>query len=387
MSDAVRANPYPAYEQLRRAGRAVFDPAAEVWYVGHYEDARTVLRTSDVFSNRQSGPEPTLQGADGALHRRARKLVQPAFTPERIGALAPRLQALADDVVGRLSGRDTCEFMSEVAMVLPATALTWMLGLPMPAPLEVRRQVDGIILSAAERLELRLRGSGPDGEAPAWPGLAESEAYLRRVLDHAAGEETGGWIADLLAPAYRQGELTVEQFIDIGLLLMVGATETTSALTGACARVLAEDPALQQHLREQPQLLDAFVDEVLRLEAPVQRRRRVVVQDTHIGGCALPEGTTVVVLIGAANRDPGEFPAPDTVRLDRPYNRHLSFGGGPHICPGAQLGRMEARAVLAAMLRELPPFRLLHPQAPVEQSPTLTLRGPRRLPITWAPAD
>lgn len=380
-SDAVRANPYPAYASLREAGHAHRDPRTGDWFVGRYADVRQVLRDSEDFSHRIAGFEPTLQGADGEAHRKVRRLLQPGFAPNVILALEPDVRALADRVVAGLAGRGRCEFMSEAAFVVTATVVGWMLDDRGTTPAEQRRRAEEIIHQAPRRLRHEPTGGNDAPEIPT--ELARIDAYLRELLQRAVRGETSGWLVDLLAQHHREGRITEKAFADIGLLLIAGATETTASLMGNAILLLARDPALQQRLRDDPGLIEAFVEEVLRFEAPVQRRPRIATREAAVGDAVLPEGATVFALIGAANRDPEVFPDPDSFRLDREANRHLSFGAGAHLCPGALLGRIETRALVGAVLRDLPPFRLASPEAPVPQPASLSIRGPRRLEIVF----
>jgi len=385
-SDAVRADPYPAYAAIREAGPAVHDERHGCWYVGRHEDVQAVLKDTESFSNAAAGPEPSLQGADGTHHRSARQLIQPLFSSQRIVALDTAIGDVAAEVVGRLHGRASCEFMSEVAGVLPARVLGWMLGDPALQPAVIRRWSDAIILAGDERHRARKSGGRhPGGDTRGWPeDMTRCEAYLRDTLARAAVRPTGGWVADLLAAEHRAGRLSEDRFVDIALLLIVGATETTTALSGIAAQRLAVDQSLQERLQEHPDLIEPFVEECLRFESPVQRRPRIAMRGARVDRVELPEGSIVVALIGSANRDPTVFSDPDTFRLGRDNaHRHLAFSIGPHVCPGAQLAHREVQALIGTMVRCLPPFRLADPDTPLEQPVNLNLRGPRRLELVF----
>ena len=168
------------------------------------------------------------------------------------------------------------------------------------------------------------------------------------------------------------------------LLQMVSAgAESTAALMGTAARFLAEDIALQDRLRQDPALIDPFLDECLRLESPFRGHYRSVHHDTSLGGVEIPAGAHVLLLWGAANRDPARFDSPDTLDLDRSgVRQHLAFGKGAHFCLGSALARMEGVASLGVLLRRTSSFTL-----DAEQSPTWVLsammRRHRTLDLRW----
>jgi cytochrome P450 len=394
-SDEVRQNPYPSYAEIRRAGAAVYDHKKSMWYVGRYNDVFEVLRNAESFSNQKSGVESTLHGADGVLHKKARKIVQPAFSPEHIKMLQQAIQDLAVDTADRIAQLGHCEFVSQVAGVIPGRVFAWMLGNADDKVRDFRRWSDGIVMAGGERLHKKSKSKWrrwisaflPRKSPPPKAGkadLQECEAFLKKHFCRAGVEPTGGWITDLIAGNREHNGLLDHELIDIGLLFVVAANETTTSLIASAAYILARDSSLQEQLRHDPGLIEPFIEEVLRYEAPAQRRPRFAVQDTQIGDVSIPAGSRIMALIGAANRDPEKFPEPDQFRLDRQPNRHLSFGAGPHFCIGSELARMEARAMLGALLQRAPFFRLANPEERIEHPAVLNIRGPRRLHLRFA---
>jgi cytochrome P450 len=188
------------------------------------------------------------------------------------------------------------------------------------------------------------------------------------------------WITDQVMGVSDADEdgilLAVRRALDAGTLQMGEVTtilhtllsaggESTTSLLGNAVRMLAEDPALQQRLREKPEHVDVFVEEVLRLESPFRQMMRSVPHDTMLGGVEIAAGSTALLLFAAGNRDPAEFDSPDSVDLTRGSpKRHLAFGHGIHFCVGAALARIEARAVLTALLEQTGDFGLDPDRAP-----------------------
>ena len=194
-------------------------------------------------------------------------------------------------------------------------------------------------------------------------------------------ETIEAWIADQIAGTADGGDegilLAVRRALDVGTLQMGEATiilhtllsaggESTTSLLGNAVRMLAEDPRLQRRLREKPQDLDVFVEEALRLESPFRQMMRSVPHDTTLGGVDIASGSTVLLLFAAGNRDPAQFDRPDEIDLARDSpKRHLAFGHGIHFCVGAALARIEARAVLNALLEQTRDFSLDPDHAPL----------------------
>jgi cytochrome P450 len=393
-SEEVRNNPYPAYKQIRDAGPAVFDRKKRVWFIGRYQDVLNVLRDSEAFSNKGVGFESTLGGQDGLLHARVRKMIQTAFSPSHINSLRSAINTEAERTVKCFSDRNEVEFISEIAGAVPAAVLSWMLGGVDEKIPEFKRWSDAILSSRSRREKKKgsvkrfinriLRsGSATEEEKSQMADMAECEAFLREHFMAVANGTSGGWITDLLCEKHGANQISTEEMIDLGLVFVAAATETTISFIGAAVNILAKDGTLQDQLRSNPDLIEPFLEEVLRYDSPTQRRPRRAVKKVQIGHVMLPKGARVVLLVGSANRDPEKFLRPDEFRMDRNPNPHLSFGAGPHFCPGAQLGKMEARALVTSMLTLLPPFRLARPEEKVEQIPKFVVRGPRKLDITF----
>jgi cytochrome P450 len=190
--------------------------------------------------------------------------------------------------------------------------------------------------------------------------------------------------------------LAVRRALDAGTLqegevviilhtLLGAGGETTSSLIGNAVRLLADDQELQQSLREDPKLIDTFIEEALRLESPFRQQMRSIPHDTTLGGVDIPGGSTAVLMYGSANRDPAQFDNPDTVDLTRESpRRHLAFGHGIHYCVGAALARIEARAVLTTLLERTRDFSV-DPDDTPRWADSFLVRRHEYLPLTATP--
>lgn len=373
-TDEIRQNPYPAYEELRRSAPVFCDRRSGVWFVSRYHDVRRVMTDPASFSNKNTSAETTLLGADLEAHGRVRNVVKHAFTAARIKALDESIHALADDLVARGAARATCEIIGEIALPLPLTIVAWMLGIDQARLPDMRRWSQAILLHGTR---------GYSGQEAEHPEVAACRRFLAEHMEWAKHKPCGGWVTDLLVARGAADCLTSAEMADIGFLLIVAGTETTTNLIGNATMLLAADRQRQARLRGDPQLIGLFVEEVLRFESPVQRRPRFAALPVEIGGMLIPEKSRVDVLIGSANRDREKFSDADKFDLDRRPNEHVAFGAGPHFCLGAHLARLETISVLSAMLQRSADISLIAPQESVPYAASFSVRGPQRMLLTF----
>ena len=394
-SNSFRQNPYPFYDEVRKAGSAVYDSKRKVWYVGRYSDVSKIFQNADVFTNKLSGIEPTLSGADGTLHAHSRKIVLKAFNKPRMNELNTEVSKLSEDLVNRMLNKNQCEFIRDIASHMPASVLMWMMGFDDINVEDVKRWSDAIIGKNA-----RAMIAENHGETASWMSnvinrfkgrsylniandIAECKKYLSEHFDMARSRGCNGWVTDYLVNQDEMESLSTRELLDIGFLMVVAGAETTTDLIGNAVLLLASNQDIQSKLRTNPELLESFIEEVLRYDAPVQLRPRYTASEAKIGNVSIPQRSMIIVLIGSANRDPEMFTDAGQFIIDRNPNKHLTFGLGRHFCLGAQLARIEAFALLDAMIRKLPPLRLANPEEQVEYPDNITLRGPRQLQIKY----
>ena len=373
-TDEIRQNPYPAYEELRRSSPVAHDSRRGVWFVSRYDDVRRVLTDPATFSNKNTSAETTLLGADLEAHRRVRDVVKRAFTAARIKALDESIRSLADDLVARAVACGACDVVEEIALPLPLTIVAWMLGIGTTRLPDLRRWSKAILLYGTR---------GHSGRETEHPDVAECRGFLADHMERAQREPGGGWVTDLLVAQVSPDCLTLAETVDIGFLLVVAGTETTTNLIGNAAMLLADDRQRQARLRSDLQSIGPFVEEVLRFDCPVQRRSRLATQPVEIAGTLIPENSRVEILIGSANRDQEKFADADKFDLDRRPNDHLAFGAGPHFCLGAHLARLETIAVLSAMLQRSADISRTTPHESVPYAASFSVRGPQRMLLTF----
>jgi cytochrome P450 len=361
-SEAIQ-DPYPLYDRMRaeapvhRIGDSVFyavcgwDAVLEA--VERVEDFSSNLTATMVFHEDGTvtpfdmGPPGasmhTLATADDPIHAAHRKILLPHLSAKRV-RIIEEFAAQTADLLWEENLRDgQIEWMSAVANRLPMMVVCKLLGLP-----DV--DVDRLIRLGYATTTLLDGIVTPDQLAAAGVAAMELSGYVLEHFEKASDNSEDGLIADLAARC-TSGELEQLPALGIMLTLFSAAGESTASLLGSAAWILADRPGVQQQLRENPQLLSSFIEETLRFESPFRGHYRHVWRDTTLGGVDVPAGAHLLLMWGAANRDPTHFVDPNEFRLDRASAKgHVTFGKGVHFCVGAALARLEAHIVLRTLL-------------------------------------
>lgn len=289
------------------------------------------------------GPTHILATADDPPHALHRKLVLGQFTAKRVRALEPHIVETFERLWAQRPPGGTVEWMDAVANRLPMMIVARLIGVPDDDSDQLARWG----YASTQLLDGLL---SEDLVNASMASLGELNDYIVEHLT-AAQEAPGDDLIGVLAGACAEGQIDrfTAQMILISLFSAGG--ESTASLLGTLVTILGEDPALQRRLRDDPHLVAAFIEETLRLEPPFRTHHRHVLGDTELAGVALPKDSRILLLWGAANRDPSQFDSPDELRLDRPMTKgHLTFGKGLHFCLGAPLARLEAGTVLRLLL-------------------------------------
>ena len=325
-----------------------------------------------------SGATQVIATADEPEHAIHRRLIQPRLAADRMAALEPRLRDWTRQGLAPWLDAGAGDFMP-IAERIPALTVAHLLGLP-------EQDVEDFCKWAMMGGDM-LAGDLSQGRlmtlAQETGRMAE---YLNAHLEIAMQAPDVGLEAPLLH-ALARGVLDdlIDQAAAVGIAIVLfgAAGESTAALLGSAARVLAEREDLAERLREEPGLIGRFIEEVVRLEPPFKFHYRVVKRSCELGGVALERGDRLMLMWAAANRDPLVFEAPDEIRLDRRHPKHhLSFGRGAHFCIGAPLARLEARIVVEELLDAPGRLSLDPSQAPVH-APSIFTRRLERLPLRF----
>ncbi|OOZ68958.1 hypothetical protein BOW47_06995 [Solemya velum gill symbiont] len=386
--DELLLNPYPAYRQLLESGGVLHDETNNRIYLGRYDDVRAVLGNATQFSSSNNGLNQTMLGSGGSSHSRLRSVLQPAFQPGVLARELTRLNELTDMHARNLSQMsEPCDFVDAFAARIPTMVLSWMFGDEKDRCSDYGNWSWALKKSPATEddqgkqcvAQEYLPGSEQQHPVTREQLIDECKAYLDETFQNALESSTSGWVARILIDAYRDGRVVYQDLIETGLLLMVGAHETTTkSLTNAMV-ILAGRQDIWERVREDEDLVKPFIEEVFRFDPPVQRRPRLAVEDVRIGGLEITAGTHVVALIAAANRDPGVFEDADEFLLNRERNPHVSFGFGPHVCLGMQLARIEMISSINSLRRHIGSFRQVRKLTADDYRDVLSLRSPKQL--------
>jgi cytochrome P450 family 144 len=284
-----------------------------------------------------------LATADPPLHALHRSTVFPELVARRMEQLEPDIVDLANRCVTRALDLGTADFMAVAGNVVPITMISRLIGFH-----DV--DIDQLLRAAFDSTAMLGSTLSIDELTALVGGIAEIQTWLDGQLAEAMRQPEEDLLG-AIARGVEAGVLSEYEANGILLTLLSAGGESTTSLLGNAVRILAEDQDLQHHLRQHPDLIPTFAEEVLRLEPPFRYHMRSTPHDTSLGGVDIPADSTVLLLWGAANRDPAEFERPDVIDLERRTPRHhLAFGRGIHHCVGAPLARVEARAVLSSLL-------------------------------------
>ena len=372
-SPAVMADPYTLYEQLRLKDPIHRMRLINAWVLTEYEDAEAVLLDHKRFSSGENRfdytPYRTMLDLDPPDHTRLRSLVSKAFTPRSVAALAPRIQQIVDELLDTVAAKDRIDLIRDFAFPLPIIVIAEMLGVPAQDRDRFKGWSDDLALSIEPILS-------DEQIARVQRSADEIFDYFEGIIEQRQQKPQDDMLSALLAAEEEGDRLSREELLSTLMLLLVAGNETTRNLIGNGMLALLRHPDQLQRLRDNRDLFDPAIDELLRYDSPVQFNVRVVVEDTEFKSRRLRAGQRIIALIGAANRDPEVFPAPDVLDIGRRDKGHISFGRGIHYCLGAPLALLEARIAFASLLQRFSSIRLLSEPTPRYQ---VVLRGFRDL--------
>jgi cytochrome P450 len=390
------ADPYPTYAELRSTApiqRITLPDGRGVWLVTRYKDVlaifkderfvkdwRKVLTPEQLARIPQIPPvmEPLSKNmleTDPPDHERLRALVSKAFTPRLIEQMRPRIQAIADSLLDVVEDKGEMDLINDYAFPLPITVIAELLGVPSEDRNKFRAWSDAAVSgnATAEYLETVLV-----------PNMQAFSDYLLEMFEEKHENPKDDLISALVRAEEAGERLSEDELLGMVFLLLVAGHETTVNLIGNGMLALLQHPDQLERLRNDPSLIKAAVEELLRYDGPVEISPECFArEDVTIGGTVIPKGEMVRVVIAAADRDPEWFPDPDALDITRTDNRHLAFGKGIHYCLGAPLARMEGQIAINTLLRRMPGLRLQKPPESLSWRPGMVMRGLQGLPVEF----
>ena len=384
-SDDARRNPYPLYDQMRGTAPVLHVPQANLWMLFDYPSVKRALQDHETFSSDVSlaghGTLGWLIFSDPPRHTKLRALITRAFTPRAVANLEPRIRELARTLLDKRRGDHTLDLVGDFSVPLPLMVIAELLGAPAEDWPQFKRWSD-VIVALSDTIG---GGAAAMEAAAAFRSVhGEMSVYLAELVDRRRATPTDDVLSKLVEAEVDGERLAEDELLGFFQLLLLAGHETTTNLIGNAFLCLSQHPEQQARLRAEPNLLPAAIEEVLRFRSPVQAMFRATRHEVELHGQTIPPRSLVLAMIGAANHDPAQFPAPDRFDITREPNSHIAFGHGIHFCIGAPLARLEARVVLAELLARLPSFELVN-DAPWEPRKAFHVHGPTRLDIRIIP--
>jgi len=385
--------PYEYYRELRSAAPVFKVPSGDFYIVSSYELLQTVLKKPEVFQNDIRGdivktaelkavylPTPTLSQSDPPQHGRHRRLVDRVLSPARVAALEPHIQTLVDELIDSFIDKGHVELYREFAVPLPLTLMADLLGGDRCDLESFKRWSTALVLPTQAVLT--------EDEERSMAVLArEFNEYFLAIFRSRRAVPKDDLIS-VLATAGIDDQpegrpLNDDEFISIIQQLLTGGNETSSSAICSSVLYLIEHPELPDVLRSNLAALEVFIEEMLRLESPIQGLWRRVREDTTLGGVHLPAGSIINIRMGAANRDEAKFAKAEELDLSRRNSsQHLGFGGGIHACVGRLLIKKELKLALSSLIGRLDDLRL--PEGTrLDYRRAFLERSLRALPITF----
>ncbi|WP_314171680.1 cytochrome P450 family protein [Streptomyces winkii] len=387
--DFVR-DPYPVYAALRAEAPVhhVRAPGGEeFWLVVGHEACRAAFtdpRLSrdwlghggfDRIDNTAEA-QPAMAHmlmAEPPDHTRLRRLVAGEFTPRRIARLEPRIQEITDDLLDAMLTGDErrADLIASLAFPLPMTVICELLGVP-----ELDREA-----FRGWSNEMVARTS-PEAEQRAYE---EMPAYLAGLIESKRADPGEDVLSKMIHAVDDGGDrLSPDELIGMSVLLLIAGHETTVNLIGNGMRALFDHPGQLAELRSDLSLIDGAVEEMLRYDGPVETcTERLAVEDVEMGGVTVPAGSTVLIAMADADRDPERFKEPDRFDIRRDARGHIAFGHGLHYCLGAPLARLEGRVAIRSLLERCPGITADADESALQWVPGMLMRGVKQLPVRW----
>ncbi|MEJ8568583.1 cytochrome P450 [Elongatibacter sediminis] len=392
-----KQDPWPILAKARREQPVFWMPQLQMYCVTRYEDVRTIQKDSRTYSNvganfmRVPLPEgleippgcpfpsvgESVANADGKVHKRLRKLMQPTFSRPAVAPFAPQIEKIANDLIDDFIADGKADLVSQFANKMAMRTIAAVLGFAVEDSAKFRAWTDQFLL---------LMGTPDMGEDEArtlWSGLIDWYLYIQDMIQDRRKNPQNDLVSALMAPPEDESiaPLTDEEIAANIIAFIVAGTDTTAIYITQTVRLLHREGLWQSVVEDRSQL-ERIMEETLRHTGVVRGLNRVTTCDTELSGVKIPAGSTIYWMGASANRDEEHFEDPDRFDPDRKnVFEHVAFSAGPHFCMGAPLARLEAKIAFNAIFDRLPTLRI--PEQEVEFQPNFITPTPKRLLVEW----
>ena len=378
----INADPYPAFARLREEAPLYYNEQYDFYALSRFADVNKALVDHETFSSARGAivelikanidiPPGTVIFEDPPIHDIHRKLLARMFTPRKVNALEPKIREYCARALDPLVGGGRFDFVADLGAIMPMQVISALLGIPEDDQVMVREHTNATMRTEAGK-PMEAHSGFVTGELFEtyidWRVENPSDDIMTELLNAEFVDETG-----------TTRKLTRAELLTYLNVVAGAGNETTTRLIGWAGKVLAEHPDQRRELVENPTLIPQAIEELLRFEPPAPHVARYVTRDVEFYGQTVPEGSVMMMLIGAAVRDHRQFPPDgDVFDIHREARQHLAFSVGTHYCLGSALARLEGRVALEEILKRFPEWDVDMTNASL--SPTSTVRGWESMP-------
>lgn len=393
----ILRDPYTYFARLRETDPVYWNERWGGWLVLRYDDVVKVFRDHETFSSDRMASlmqelnaqeqehfailiryfSKWLVFTDPPYHTRVRLLINKAFTPTSVEKLRPRARQIVNDLLDDMQPKGHTEFIKDFAFHLPVIVISEYMGVPVKDREQVKEWSD-----ETSRIFF-IRADEPDRRERSQRGLEKLLAYFEPLIHERRQHPKDDLISALVQAQERGDLLSQEEVLATCTVLLFAGHETTSNLLANGMLAFMNHREQWDRLRQDPSLARTAVEELLRYDGPVKATFRWAKKETELGGKTIRAGERLLLVLGAANRDPAKFSDPDQLDIARNPNPHVAFGHGIHVCLGAPLARLEAQEAFLALPRRFPDSRLAIDPEGLEYQPTLIARTLKALPVMW----
>jgi cytochrome P450 len=383
--ETIRRDPYALFARARREHPVWRHEGLPVSSVFLHADCQAILRDPKTWSSVFPTPPGfapddvprSMLVMNPPEHTRLRGLVSQAFTPKRVRELAPRIEAIAHELLDDALAKRRVDLVEALTYPLPVIVIAEMIGVPAEDRAQFKAWSDALVAPLGS---IFFAPPAPEMVAEQRRIRAELEAYFVRLVEERRRVPKDDLLTGLVQAELEGSRLSFDELLAMLVLLLVAGNETTTNLIGNAALELLAHPAALAAVRADPSLVGTAIEEVLRFSSPVQMDPRIAVRDVAVQGTTIPAGEFVLCWLGSANRDEAIFEDAERFDVRRDRNPHLAFGFGPHYCLGASLATLEAETAVRVFLERTADFRRVD-DAPLPMHPSIVFRGVTSLPM------
>lgn len=377
-------DPYAHYAWLREHAPCHYNEERDIYVLSRYADVRAALANHEVFSSTEGvgyerRPVPMMIAYDPPEHTRLRRIVAGRFTPRALAQWQERIDQIAGAMVDDVLEAGECDLIDLLAGPLPVQVVAEMMDIPMDRRADFKRWSDNTVEALGGAVD-----ATPEERMAVEMTIVEFAMWFAQVIQERRPKaDVNDDLISLLIRPNEEGEaLADEEIVSFCVLLLVAGNETTTNLIANTAHHLMHRPEQWRKVVDDPALVGSLIEEALRFDAPIQGFFRNTLSATEVAGVTIPQGAKVMLLYGAANRDPAKFEAPDELRAERNPIDHIAFGFGPHTCLGAYLARLEAKLLCQHVLEKV---GCMSPAGEPVRTNNPLLRGMEKLPVRVEP--